>query len=103
MFNFKLILILTDCASKHGVDGFSGTLFEQVREKGIKVTEILPGFVKTEMSISSRLDPSKMIQPEDVAEVAVFAAKESINTFFIPQSPFHFLFLIAHFFLSHTI
>jgi NADP-dependent 3-hydroxy acid dehydrogenase YdfG len=63
------------CASKHGVDGFSGSLFEQVREKGIKVTEILPGFVNTEMASSPRLDAKKMIQPEDVAEVVAFAAK----------------------------
>jgi hypothetical protein len=70
-------------------------LFEQVREKGIKVTEILPGFVKTEMAVSPRLDPSKMIQPEDVAEVAVFAAKESINTFSVLISQLH-IFSVSH-------
>lgn len=34
-----------DTAAKHGVVGMSGSLFEDVREKGIKVCCINPGMV----------------------------------------------------------
>jgi NADP-dependent 3-hydroxy acid dehydrogenase YdfG len=64
------------CASKHGLLGFTGALFEDVRERGIKVCAVCPGFVRTDMVGEGRnLDPSKMIQPEDVAEAVLFVAK----------------------------
>jgi len=61
------------CAAKFGVCGFSGALFEDVRDKGIKVCSIEPGYVNTPM-VSGRddLDYSKMIQPEDVAKTVLF-------------------------------
>lgn len=61
------------CASKHGVVGFSGALFEDVRDRNIKVCCICPGFVNTPMVNHIRnLDPSKMIQVEDVAKTVLF-------------------------------
>ncbi len=62
------------CASKHGVIGFAGSVFEDVREKGIKVSAICPGFVNTDMITGRNLDPEKMIQPEDVADAVLFVA-----------------------------
>lgn len=56
-------------ASKFGLIGFTQSLYEEVREHGIKVAVILPGFVDTPLIPPNRqLDRSKMIQAEDVAE-----------------------------------
>lgn len=60
-------------ASKFGLIGFSQSLFEEVREQGIKVAAILPGFVDTDMIPPVKyLDRSRMIQPEDVAQAVLF-------------------------------
>ncbi len=55
-------------ASKHGLVGFSGCLFEEVRDQGIKVCTLLPGWTATDMMEGSGVDPSTVIRPEDVAE-----------------------------------
>lgn len=39
------MLFHLDCASKHALVGFSGSLFNAVQNKGIKVTCIIPGYV----------------------------------------------------------
>ncbi|HEV8713428.1 MAG TPA: SDR family oxidoreductase [Candidatus Binatia bacterium] len=63
-------------AAKFGVRGFSQSLFEEVREYGIKVSTIYPGYVDTALiPPNRRVDRSKMLSPEDVAhavyEVAI--------------------------------
>jgi 3-oxoacyl-[acyl-carrier protein] reductase len=56
-------------AAKFGVRGFSQSLFEEVREFGIKVSTICPGYVDTPLiPANRRVDRSKMLSPEDVAE-----------------------------------
>jgi 3-oxoacyl-[acyl-carrier protein] reductase len=56
-------------ASKFGLIGFTQSLYEEVRQYGIKVAVILPGFVDTPLIPPNRqLDRSKMIQPADVAQ-----------------------------------
>lgn len=61
------------CAAKHGLLGFAGALFEDCRERGIKVCSILPGVINTDMHAKDPLmDKAKMIQPEDVARAARF-------------------------------
>lgn len=61
------------CATKFGLLGFAGALFEDIRERGIKVCSILPSVVNTDMH---RHDPTfvseKMIQAEDVAKTIQF-------------------------------
>ncbi len=60
-------------ASKFGLIGFSQSLFEEVREHGVKVAAILPGFVDTGMIPPVKhLDRSRMIQPQDVAQAVLF-------------------------------
>lgn len=60
-------------ASKFGLIGFSESLYEEVKEYGIKVTVILPGFVDTHLIPPTRkLDRSKMIRPEDIAQAVFF-------------------------------
>ena len=63
------------CASKHAVMGYSASVFEDVREAGVKVTTLCPGFVNTEMVAGRGLLMERMIQPSDVAKAAVFAAE----------------------------
>ena len=60
-------------ASKFGLIGFTQSLYEEVRERGIKVAVILPGFVDTPMIPPVKhLDRSKMIQASDVAEAVLY-------------------------------
>lgn len=60
-------------AASAGRIGFAASLFEEVREHGVKVITIHPGFMNTPLVGPGRLDPAKMIQPEDVAELVVSA------------------------------
>lgn len=67
-------------AAKFGVRGFSQSLFEEVREYGIKVSTICPGYVDTALiPPNRRVDRSKMLSPEDVAhavyEVVISSAR----------------------------
>ncbi|MGH7794473.1 MAG: SDR family oxidoreductase [Candidatus Binatia bacterium] len=56
-------------ATKFGLIGFTQSLYEEVRELGIKVAVIVPGFVDTPLIPPNRqLDRSKMIQADDVAQ-----------------------------------
>jgi short-subunit dehydrogenase len=55
-------------ATKAALKAYSSSLFESVREKGIKVTCLMPGFVNTDMGQAGGLISEKMIQPEDVAK-----------------------------------
>jgi 3-oxoacyl-[acyl-carrier protein] reductase len=65
-------------ASKFGLIGFTQSLYEEVREHGIKVSVLLPGFVDTPMIPPVKhLDRSKMIRPEDVADAVLFVLNSS--------------------------
>lgn len=66
-------------ASKAAVKSYGGCLFESIREHGTKVINIYPGYVHTGMSDSDRLDPDKMIQPQDVASAVLWALKMPAN------------------------
>ncbi len=68
-------------ASKFGLLGFTQSLFEEVREHGIKVAAILPGFVDTPLiPQTKRLDRTKMIRPEDIAETVLFILSSPANS-----------------------
>jgi len=60
------------CATKWAVIGFSRSLMLEVREHNIRVITICPGSVNTSFSDRSR-NADKILQPEDVAEVALVA------------------------------
>ncbi len=65
-------------ASKFGLIGFTESLYEEVREAGIKVAVILPGFVDTPLiPLNRQLDRSKMIRPEDVAHAVYYVLTAS--------------------------
>ena len=57
-------------AARHGIQGFAESMFEDVREHGVRVSLIHPGFVNTKLVHSEGMDPAKMIQTEDIAELA---------------------------------
>ena len=68
------------CAVKHGMLGFAGALFEDIRERGIKVCSIFPGVVNTDMHADDpSFDKAKMIQPEDIADAVAFVISTPAN------------------------
>jgi 3-oxoacyl-[acyl-carrier protein] reductase len=68
-------------ASKFGMLGFTQSLFEEVREYGVKVSIILPGFVDTPLiPLNKRLDRGKMIQPRDIAGAVMYVLSTPLNS-----------------------
>jgi NADP-dependent 3-hydroxy acid dehydrogenase YdfG len=68
------------CAAKFGLLGFANSLFEDIRDRGIKVCSILPGVVNTDMHKDDpSFTPEKMIQPEDVAATVQFVLSTPSN------------------------
>jgi 3-hydroxybutyrate dehydrogenase len=88
------------CAAKHGVLGLTRAVALEVARKGITVNAICPGWVDTEMTAASvarivqttgrtpedarrtleAMNPQRrLIQPEEVAAVAVFLAGEEAH------------------------
>jgi 3-oxoacyl-[acyl-carrier protein] reductase len=65
-------------ASKFGLIGFTQSLYEEVREYGIKVAVILPGFVDTPLIPETRqIERHKMIRAEDIAQAVLFVLTSS--------------------------
>lgn len=64
-------------ATKHALIGFSGCMFEDVREHGIKISTILPGFVETGMTERLKMDRARMIAPDDIADAVEFVLSTS--------------------------
>ncbi len=65
-------------AAKFGVRGFAQALFEEVRELGIRVAVISPGFVDTAViPANRRVDRARMLRPDDVAAAVLFALRTS--------------------------
>ncbi len=62
-------------ASKHGMVGFAGSVFQDVRDHDIKVCAVCPGLVNAGAARRMDVPPGKFeefIQPEDVAEAVRF-------------------------------
>lgn len=56
------------CASKHALRGFAGSVFLEVRDKGVKVCTIMPGFTDTDMIAANKgMVKDKLMKPDDVA------------------------------------
>ncbi len=66
-------------ATKHAVHAFSGCLFEDLRDRGLKVAAIYPGFVDTGMTEGVEGDRSHMIQPDDIARTLEFVLEFPAN------------------------
>ena len=63
------------CASKHGALGFTNTLREEVRAKGIRVIALLPGPTQTEIwdQFWPEAPREKMMAPDTVARAVINA------------------------------
>ncbi len=66
------------CASKFAQVGFTSALDHELRERGVRCTNICPGGVATDFAMGRGRTPEMpelagMMSPEDVAEVVVFA------------------------------
>ncbi len=61
------------CAIRHAQLGFAKALFEEVREDGVRVTVIHPGFVNTEGIHDQSLIRERMIQVADISDVIATA------------------------------
>ena len=69
------------CASKWGLMGLSGCMMEDLRAHGIRVSVICPGSVATEFSGSKPKDPSKTLNPEDVAHAVEAIVTQRAGSF----------------------
>ncbi len=72
-------------ATKHALRGFADSLFEEVRDRNIRVSCICPGLVNTALGVELRREypdlldiaPSDMLQPEDVARATRYILASS--------------------------
>jgi len=69
------------CASKWALLGLTGCMAEDLRAHGVRVSAICPGSVATEFSPHAGKDPSKMLQPDDVAHAVAALVTQSPGSF----------------------
>ncbi|RTG95901.1 SDR family oxidoreductase [Thermus scotoductus] len=70
------------CASKFAQVGFAQALDHELRERGVRVSVVAPGGVKTEFAFGTGRTPGDprlegFLDPEEVAEAVVFALERS--------------------------
>ena len=63
--------------SKFALDGFSKNLREELKDKGIKVTGVYPGATYTNSWAGSGVEPSRIMESNDIATMIVAASKLS--------------------------
>ena len=70
------------CMSKHALRGFSDTLREELRPRGIRVIAVYPGSVDTAIwnTIPGEWPKEKMLKPEQVAAAVAFALSRPDDT-----------------------
>jgi 3-oxoacyl-[acyl-carrier protein] reductase len=69
------------CASKWGLMGLTGSMAEDLRGHGIRVSAVCPGSVATEFPGQGRKNPSKILQPEDIAHAVEALITQSAGSF----------------------
>lgn len=67
-------------ASKHGVMGFTESLFQEERELGLKVCAVCPGWIATEMVEDSGIDMDRALRPQEVAEMVAIISRWPDNS-----------------------
>jgi 3-oxoacyl-[acyl-carrier protein] reductase len=60
------------CASKFGLVGLSQSIGEEGTPWNIRATAICPAYVNTPMVRGTPVDPSRMIQPQDIAATVLY-------------------------------
>ncbi|WP_456425173.1 SDR family oxidoreductase [Rhodocaloribacter sp.] len=71
---------LAYCAAKHGVLGLARAVREDTKDRGIRVTALLPGATLTPSWDGVDLPPERFMPPEDVARAAVDVYRLSDRT-----------------------
>jgi 3-oxoacyl-[acyl-carrier protein] reductase len=69
-------------ASKFGQLGFTRALDHELREQGVRVTNIAPGGIATDFAMGTGRTPDSvegMLTPEEVADVVLFAVNQPRN------------------------
>lgn len=72
------------CASKAALISLSESLMQEVRKSNIRVTALTPSTVNTELASNNNLpigDEDRMMQPEDVADLAIATLKLPARVF----------------------
>jgi 3-oxoacyl-[acyl-carrier protein] reductase len=69
------------CASKWGLMGLTGSMAEDLRGYGIRVSAICPGSVATEFAGQGGKNPSKILQPDDVAHAVAALVTQAAGSF----------------------
>ena len=69
------------CASKWGLMGLSGSMAEDLRAYGIRVSAICPGSVATEFAGEGGKNPSKILQPDDIAHAVAALVTQAAGSF----------------------
>jgi 3-oxoacyl-[acyl-carrier protein] reductase len=69
------------CASKWGLLGLTGSMAEDLRPHGIRVSAVCPGTVATDFSPHIGKDLSKMLQPQDVAHAVAAILTQAPQSF----------------------
>jgi len=68
-------------ASKWGLNGLTYSVAEELRGYNIRVSVICPGSVNTDLSPHVGKDPSKMLQPDDVANTVAVLVTQAPQSF----------------------
>jgi 3-oxoacyl-[acyl-carrier protein] reductase len=69
------------CASKWGLLGLTGSMAEDLRAYGIRVSAICPGSVATDFAGHGGKDPAKLLQPDDVAHTVAALVTQGPGSF----------------------
>ena len=68
-------------ASKWGLNGLTVSVAEELRQHNIRVSVICPGSTHTDLSPHVGKDPSRMLQPDDVAHVVAMLVTQAPQSF----------------------
>ena len=68
-------------ASKWGLNGLTYSVAEELRGHNIRVSVICPGSVDTELSPHAGKDPSRMLQPDDIAYTVAMLVTQAPQSF----------------------
>ena len=68
-------------ASKWGLNGLSDSMAEELRAHNVRVSVICPGSTNTELSPHEGKNPSRMLQPDDVAHVVEMLVTQAPQSF----------------------
>jgi NAD(P)-dependent dehydrogenase (short-subunit alcohol dehydrogenase family) len=68
-------------ASKWGLNGLTYSVAEELRGHNIRVSVVCPGSVHTDLSPHVGKDPSKMLQPDDVAHAVAMLVTQAPQSF----------------------